>query len=100
MDQVLTESSTKGSGQNLHYHLNTVQTIQFKGYFTVDLIVVDLWSLILKIAQRTLKITQTIQRNCLDMYNKLYLLICNLNKLMLMFLPWPLYLYFFYFIIP
>lgn len=44
MDQVLTESSTKGSGQNLH--LNTVQTIQFKGYFTVDLIVVDLWSLI------------------------------------------------------
>lgn len=44
MDQVLTESSTKGSGQDLHYHLNTVQTIQFKGYFTVDLIVVDLWS--------------------------------------------------------
>lgn len=46
MDQVLTESSTKGSGQDLHYHLNTVQPIQFKGYFTVDLIVVDLWSLI------------------------------------------------------
>lgn len=75
MDRVLTESSTKGSGQNLHYHLNTVKTIQFKRYFTVDLIVVDLWSLIQKIAQRTLKITQMIQRNCLDMYitNFIYL---------------------------